>query len=48
MIEAAKSEPGIFGIEKDGFELLPEEAEGAGEPKPAPLPVLNAGLYPGL
>jgi hypothetical protein len=40
MIDAAKSEPGILGMEKDGLELLPPEDEGAAEPKPPLVPVL--------
>jgi hypothetical protein len=41
-MEAAKSDPGIFGIENEGFELPPPETAGAGAAIPALPPVDGA------
>ena len=48
MIEAAKSEPGMFGMEIEGFELPPLGTEETGLASPDEPPEAGAAVKPGL
>ena len=48
MIEAAKSEPGMLGMEKDGFDPPPPEIDETGLASPGELLTEGLAANPGL
>lgn len=48
MIEAAKSDPGMLGMEIDGFDPLPPETDATGLARPEDPPTAGLAENPGL